>query len=616
MVLLFVGLNGVTQTVTPNENTEICPHTNYQNAQTTDARTIRFDIDFGSESASDYEIVTFAGDPNKPVGCKVVSNIAASSGSAIGTCYIAFDDQRGETPSFTTNKKTVAGVRKTFKFPFMRCLKGLAPQLIGLQPPPSYPICATGNVVYNTVKNARYKRTDDQTEFGADIPLYEYSVPKGWKVGSVTSTGQNNFILASPNQVISYDAFNTGEVKVRASQRGYICDGLTTPAAGDWVVIPFTRDALSFTSSGATSITVTCGVASTHTFTVNNGPNSSCGTYEWNLGSANNNWNHNGSPAQQIITTNTNSITLTTSGCGKPGDVTVTLSGANSVFGPVTIPVTMNSQLSISDVDNVCTTRDLTISGLGCNEQVTWESSNPAIATVSGNGGQATVTKVGRGVVTITATVADGCGPQVLNKSVGVGVPDRPKSFDENGNEITTFQLCAGTAITICTDLNPIWDVIDYEWEIGTGDFDMVGLGSCAAVSAFLPGSGFISVRARNACGFSSRTLFVIQVLDCNRLTTQRKSVELYPNPASNSVTISVSNQNNARSKVIGEQSPETALINEVKIYDSYGMLKIYRKYNNQQTATMNVSSLQKGVYLVEVKTGNGIEYKKLIIQK
>src|SRR5688572_9170340 len=188
MVLLFVGLRGFTQTITPNESTEICPHTNYQNANLTDPRTIQFQINFGSDNASDYEIITFTGDANKPVACKIVSNLSPLAGSpGVGVCYVAFEDQRGQTPAFTTNKRTT-GAKKTFKFPFMRCLKGLAPQLIGLQPTPNYPICATGNVVYNTVKNARYKRTDDQTEFGGDIPLYEYSVPKGWKVGNVTST--------------------------------------------------------------------------------------------------------------------------------------------------------------------------------------------------------------------------------------------------------------------------------------------------------------------------------------------------------------------------------------------------------------------------------------------
>jgi subtilisin family serine protease len=275
------------------------------------------------------------------------------------------------------------------------------------------------------------------------------------------------------------------------------------------------------------------------------------------------------------------------------------------------------NRFDISGVDVLCSgSTTLNIPGLPTGSTVIWQSSNTNVATIDPGG---VVSRVGnnRGIVTFTATINPGnrCGNIVSTIPIGVGVPDRPMSFDENGNPVTTIQLCAGTATTICTDVDPRWGILEYEWEKGTGDFDMVGFGNCAAVSAFLPGSGFISVRARNACGFSIRTLFVIQVLDCNTITAQQNSFKLYPNPASGSVTISIDKKNNAISNAKGDQNP-TVLINEVKIYDNFGMLKFYRKYNKQQTATMDISGLEKGVYTVVVNTGNGVERQKLLIQK
>jgi hypothetical protein len=67
---------------------------------------------------------------------------------------------------------------------------------------------------------------------------------------------------------------------------------------------------------------------------------------------------------------------------------------------------------------------------------------------------------------------------------------------------------------------------------------------------------------------------------------------------------------------VKAEQNPAETSINEVRIYDNFGKIQLYQKYDKQQIATINIANLKTGIYVVEVNTGNRQEYQQLIIQK
>jgi hypothetical protein len=102
--------------------------------------------------------------------------------------------------------------------------------------------------------------------------------------------------------------------------------------------------------------------------------------------------------------------------------------------------------------------------------------------------------------------------------------------------------------------------------------------------------------------------------MDCG-MGMQQSSIKLYPNPASSSVTLSVDDKKINLQKT-GNTTLSQVSINEVKIFDAFGILKLYRKFDKQQTATLNVSVLPKGIYVVEVNTGGGLQYLQLVIQK
>lgn len=208
------------------------------------------------------------------------------------------------------------------------------------------------------------------------------------------------------------------------------------------------------------------------------------------------------------------------------------------------------------------------------------------------------------------------CGSTTLSIPIFVGVPDRPILLNENGAEVTSVLACTYVHKSLCPSVDAGWNVLEWEWEKVTGDFNLIDFESCADILGYQPGFGFISVRVRNECGWSNPTFISVNVTDCNSMTMQQKSIKMYPNPATSSVTLSVDNEKDAQSTGTGNEVVTPATINEVKVYDNFGKIKLYRKYTKQQTAKLDISGLTKGIYLVEINTGSRIEHQQLMIIK
>lgn len=77
--------------------------------------------------------------------------------------------------------------------------------------------------------------------------------------------------------------------------------------------------------------------------------------------------------------------------------------------------------------------------------------------------------------------------------------------------------------------------------------------------------------------------------------------ISVYPNPAKDQINIDLSSMNNASDA-------------SVKIMNSNGML-VYEGNASNSNEIINTSSLNKGIYLVQVSAGNKISNKKLVIE-
>ncbi|WP_353084547.1 PQQ-dependent sugar dehydrogenase [Flavobacterium sp.] len=101
--------------------------------------------------------------------------------------------------------------------------------------------------------------------------------------------------------------------------------------------------------------------------------------------------------------------------------------------------------------------------------------------------------------------------------------------------------------------------------------------------------------------GISSGIIFKIQDASSATSDFEKNEFSLFPNPAKNSISIKLSNDN---------------LATKITIFDLTGKLILSQKLENNPENTISISSITKGIYMVSVETENGISYsKKLIIE-
>ncbi len=108
-----------------------------------------------------------------------------------------------------------------------------------------------------------------------------------------------------------------------------------------------------------------------------------------------------------------------------------------------------------------------------------------------------------------------------------------------------------------------------------------------------------------NVCFPPTPECFDTFILNCGVTTLDELEkqdepiIEVYPNPASSFVTVT-SNKGN---------------LNRIEIYGAMGNKIIERDFNGYtNTFTISVSELPKGIYLLKIKSDQGIETKKIFI--
>jgi hypothetical protein len=214
-------------------------------------------------------------------------------------------------------------------------------------------------------------------------------------------------------------------------------------------------------------------------------------------------------------------------------------------------------------------------------------SPNPA------TGSSTTLIKTGNGNIILTAQVTNFCGADfTATKAIAVGSP-QPGPI--------TVVLVDYHIGRIQVQIDEVPGATSYNW-YKDGVLQTIYHGTFAQIPITRNrcNVGYaIEVLAINACGTSARTYKGVYV-PCDG------GFKLSPNPTSNTVTVSV-NENN--------ESTNSGF-DEVKIYDQQSNLKIYRRFNKVTSATIDVGSLFNGIYVVEISSGDYKERQQLIVQK
>ena len=272
------------------------------------------------------------------------------------------------------------------------------------------------------------------------------------------------------------------------------------------------------------------------------------------------------------------------------------------------------TNLSINGDNSFCnTSNNYTINGLPSGATVTWDASPYGIVQInSANSNSTTLTKITDGVVTLTATITNGCGTNQIQIS---------KSPITVGNQLSGTIIQSGNS----TPMNTVNSIaagptsVSFQWPGVSGI-------TCVQQSGNPPVSqtGFIYYAYNNSFWF---TLSAGQSITVNfsgtgcggtTIATRIFTVSSHhyiisPNPASGSINITL----NPETSNIKTESAQPGATAKVFITDVNGSLKKQQKFSNStNNMQLNVADLIPGTYFVHIINGNINETQQLIINR
>lgn len=259
--------------------------------------------------------------------------------------------------------------------------------------------------------------------------------------------------------------------------------------------------------------------------------------------------------------------------------------------------------LRISGSEQVCFSNSATYNLNNVNESlnIVWSVSPSGGFILTSNGASATLIPNGNfsGTTTLTASISSNCGQVSVSKNIQSGTY-RPIKYDRDGNEITSFNFSTLQWENI--SFNTPTGTLEWEWSIGYGNFSLqAGNTNYANVFSSQPTFGVLEVRRRDTCGWSPKTLLVVNFSDNQNDFLYRT----YPNPAQNTLNVIEINQDNSKKKTKNKKSNSS-----MSLYDFSGNL--VRKLNHS-TGQLNLNGLKKGLYILIITDNNHAEKHHII---
>lgn len=259
------------------------------------------------------------------------------------------------------------------------------------------------------------------------------------------------------------------------------------------------------------------------------------------------------------------------------------------------------SGLQISGPTTVCASENYFIPNLPSGVDVAWSASPQNIISLNPNvGPQTTATRNSNGNVTITATLSS-CGvPFNINKPIRAG------GYNSSDYPITgASTACRNQTLSFST--NTLVGATSYNWFWPSSWTYVSGQGTpfLTVRTTASSTSGTVGVRVANACdGGGSPALKFVQVNSCGGFRFM-----VAPNPASAEVNVDVKDETE-------NKTAKDATITGITIYDQVGNVKKQQKYGKVKKASLNISDLPAGVYIIEISDGEYKERQQLSVQK
>jgi hypothetical protein len=285
-----------------------------------------------------------------------------------------------------------------------------------------------------------------------------------------------------------------------------------------------------------------------------------------------------------------------------------------NTFAGCTINTTFcNPSLGVNGPTLVCANGTYSINNFGATQNVSIQWSFPA-GTLAITGGQGTptvsVSKVTDGNETVTAVLTNTCGQQTtLTLAVRVGIPPTP------GITITGIEpLQAGTQmdVRVTTTSAP-----PYLWYVNN-------------VLVFTASVPSVTINGGNNCNVLNTLKVVVSNTCGTNFATQQYTrpctgphFVVAPNPATGMVMVSAigqgaqtSAQTGAQTESVSKTPPEKAIF-EIRVSDQLGKtLKTFSYPSGVSSASLNLSALANGVYVLQIYNNSTWTSQQVIILK
>ena len=399
-----------------------------------------------------------------------------------------------------------------------------------------------------------------------------------WSPTTGLSVTTGSSVVASPTITTNYSVTGTTGV-------------CYSPATTTVNILPISVNSSSVCAGGTATLTV-----------------SGANTYTWSTGSA------NAIITPSPTTTTIYTVTGTTGLCNCSLTSTVTIVPSPTISVSGNLFQTACSGTSIAGVTfNVSPTTGTEINLTNNNTSI----GLPAAAINSGNiaGYSAPIVSAQEvGIITANAVIPGATCPITVNSEITYTITINPSP---------------SISYTLAQDATPhVWDayptypanVVSYSWDWGDGTtsntaypshtYSVAGTYSiCVTVTDV---NGCSATSCQNDAVYrlgSNNTLSNMvyinvlqgQTTSINQLAANNNHITVYPNPVQNSLQVEVINAQ------IKELNVFDVLGNEIPIPNSF-----QRKWNG---VTIEISSLQNGVYFIQVKTTAGVLSRKVVVQ-
>ncbi|HTE13357.1 MAG TPA: T9SS type A sorting domain-containing protein [Chitinophagaceae bacterium] len=314
-----------------------------------------------------------------------------------------------------------------------------------------------------------------------------------------------------------------------------------------------------------------------------------------------------------ISTTQAGLVGLLTSSTA--GSITVS---AASTGCPTTKTVGFCSGASISGAASMCTTASYTVSGLPAGVPFTWTMSPDNLATLSCNNcSPVTLTKIGSGQLTLSATIAGGCsgGTIAVSKTIAVGSPN---------NLTGTVSTSTGTKTLSTVTFVPVGSVyVSFSWPGVTGITStqvsgnatgFYGYGNNFSFNIASYGSAQVNITGTGSCG---------DALMVTRAFAQSGSYGLRasPNPAKSVINVEVTTVADTSLTISSLQSmakEQAPVATKMYLYN-FNTNALVKTWSFQEATldkyNLSIAGVKAGIYILKMERGSKTTTTKIIVE-